>query len=222
MTQGIGPFFSMTQRIELFFFSMTQRIWTLEHFYMWLKELNLLFYKTQRVGPFFSVTQRIEPFFIHDSKNWTFFFFMTQRIGIFFSMTLRIEPFFHVWFTELNLFVSSMTQNWTFFSNMTQRIEPFLKKNERDTISRAGSPECKFEQATCAFRWTKFVIDSLIHLWEDTSFVLAQQLSSCGPVSRGWLVTNTCRSARLTVCLSLTQRIEPSFLKMTPRIKPSF
>ena len=44
---------------------------------------------------------------------------------------------------------------------------------ERHKISRHGSAECKFGQASCAFRWTKFVNNSLIYLWEDTSFVLA-------------------------------------------------
>ena len=69
---------------------------------------------------------------------------------------------------------------------MTRRMEPSFKY-ERDTISRAGSAECKFQQATCTFRWTKFVIHSLIHLWEDTSFVLASSsvvVAQCLEVDR--------------------------------------
>ena len=153
------------------------------------------------------MTQRIEPFFWleafqkkNDSNNCTFFSVWLEELNFllavwFYSwMWLKeLNPFSWMWLKKLIFF--SVTQRIElFFLNVTQRIECFVMwlkgsnhlflMRERDFISRAGSPECSFEQGTCAFRWTKFVINSLIHLWEeDTSFVLAKQLCSCGPVS---------------------------------------
>ena len=221
LTQKIAPFFPVwltelnlfliwvpefnsskkkkTQRIELFKKKEDSKNWTLFVEYdsqNWSLFLNM----SQRIEPFSNMTQsikpfpkmgpRIKPFFWHEPKNCSSFLHdpkMTQRID-FFNMTLRIELFF----------------------NMTLTIEPFFDRElnhlfnmrERDTISRAGSPECKFDQAACAVQWTKFVINSLIHLWEDTSFVLA---SSCVVVAQCLVVDwwqDTCRGSRLIVSLS--------------------
>ena len=187
---------------NLFFFEFVTKSWTF--FFEWLKELNLFFeYDSKNRTRVFEC----------DSKNWTSLLKRKfKELNHFLKrMTQWIEPSF-TWLNELNLLLHD-SMNWTFFLTWLKELNHLLNMRERDTISRAGGAECNFEQATCAFRWTKFVIHSLIHFVGGHFLCLVKLLCSSGPVSRGWLVTNTCRGARLVVSLSLTQRSEPSFKK---------
>ena len=105
----LNLFFSMTQRIELFFWYDSKN-WTLsdktrriELFFCWIRlnKLNLLL-----------LTQKIEKNFQCDTKS--FFHKHDSKHLTFFNMTHRMEPFFSIWLKELNS-----------FQNITERTEPF-------------------------------------------------------------------------------------------------
>ena len=187
-TQRIEHFFNMTQRIELFskwlkevnfiWQNMTQRFdffcydsKNRTHFWMWLKELNLFFFK-------------------RDSKNWTLFtkglqelifsfliFFNNffQRFEPFLTWLTELNPFWTVWLIEIEPFFSTwvkendsflydskiffffekcMTQrmNWSFLENMTLRIEIFERKiySKNWTFSKIDSMDWTF-----CFTWQK-------------------------------------------------------------------
>ena len=181
-------YLNMTHRIDPFILSMTQRIQHLLKydsknstlFFIWLKELKMT-----------------------HSKNWTLFFKMTQRIepsSLQYDLQ-KLNPF-KIWLKELNLYFLNST-NWISFTwinelnllfKMTQGIELsfftwlkelnlFLNIWERERLSVAPTAR--------SLNWSKLrepfdersssLINSLIHLWEDTSFVLA---SSCAVVAQ--------------------------------------
>ena len=164
MTRRLALFFFLEMwpsRIESFE-NLTQRMWTFFLQYdskKWIFGRCFLFfeYDTQ-IWTFLNTTHRFEPFWIrhtvlnhfeYDTQIWTFLN-TTHRFEPFFNMTHRIEPFllnvtqriafFLMWLKELH------------FAHVTQRIEPSFELDskdwtifqnfERDTISRAGSPEC--------------------------------------------------------------------------------
>ena len=106
----------------------------LNHFWVWLKELNLVFEKWPiELNLFmnffqydsknwtFTMTQRFQFLTKVDAKNRTFSLNMTRRIGLFFR--LRILPIFE-----------RDSKIWTYFSNMTQRIEPIFSVTQRILI----------------------------------------------------------------------------------------
>ena len=146
-------FFSMTQRIEPFFWiwftelnpfvKFDSKNWTFfeknrlkelnflkwfkelnPFFSIWLKELNFPFYMSQRFEPCY-MTQRLDPFY----KVWP------SRIEPFEKYDSKKWTSFFVRLTELNFF-EYVSTNWTLFlnviqivelfSNMTQSIEPFF------------------------------------------------------------------------------------------------
>ena len=205
----------MTQRIE-FSFVHDSKNWTF--FCTWLKELSLfvaiwpsknwalLLQMTQRIEPLFPQIWIIESF-LRDSTNWYFFLRYVSK-----------NCFLLLWnhdSHELNLF----------FLNMTQKIEPSLQ-HERERISVAP--------AALSVNWSKLRepfdegSTSLIHQlhlnWRTLPLSWHSKLCSCGPVSRGWLVTNTSRCASTdSVNSSLSDDSKNwtfLFWMMTPRIEP--
>ena len=145
MTQRIEPFFSTTQRIELFSWNNDSQNWTfflekttqrIELFYLdsknctfsiWLKELNL-FYMTQNLSCFFFEKkdfQRIEAFWQRRLKELNFFC-LIQRINLFYCDFQKIDFFKMIQRIEYD------SKDWTSFSNLTQKnwtsFQLWLKK----------------------------------------------------------------------------------------------
>ena len=105
--------FNMTQRIEPFLKNMSHQIFfakniqRIEHFLIWLKELNLLF----------DMTPRTELFLLEELNPFFFFFQIWIKELIFSKISLQIIDlffFFWIWLTELNS------------SYKTQRLENFF------------------------------------------------------------------------------------------------
>ena len=134
MTQRIEPCY-MTQRLEPLFLydskNWTSFLWLkelIEHFSVWLKELNLFFKTTHRIELFCKIRLKGLNFFWMRGIELNPFLNMTQRIVTFFSMTQRIEPSFWTFLNELNPFFLKKydlqelnllfqhdSKNWTFF-----------------------------------------------------------------------------------------------------------
>ena len=114
----LNLFFSFTTQTNLTLFSTwftTQKNWTfvwfmtqrIEHFWMWLKRIEL----------FSNMTQRFEPFFECDSKNWTFFLInMTQRFDLFFEYDPK-EFFYN---DSKNWILWNDSKNWTIFLRLKE------------------------------------------------------------------------------------------------------
>ena len=120
-------------------------------FWIWLKELNLVFLDMIQRIVFWIKTQRIEPLFfwlkeltlfLYDSQNWTFSNMTQGNVNHFSNMTRRIECFsmFHkelifLWLKGLNFFLRLRELNLFCLnpcsSNMTQRIEPSSYATQR-------------------------------------------------------------------------------------------
>ena len=125
-------FWSMIQRIELFFFEYDSQNQGLI-FSIWLKELNV----TQSIeSSFFNLTQRIEPFFSVWLEDLTFLLEMSHRIKPFWKKKKKMtrwidfpkninqnkETFW--WFKEV---IELLFQNDSkILLNTTQRIELFF------------------------------------------------------------------------------------------------
>ena len=100
-------FSDMTQRIEHFWMWLKE----LNTFWTWLKELNPLHKRTPRIDffhffyrfePFANTTHRIEPFLNNMTHwDWTLLFNMSQRKWLIFRMTQRFSSFLqNVWLKE--------------------------------------------------------------------------------------------------------------------------
>ena len=145
-------FFSMTQRIEPFFWiwftelnpfvKFDSKNWTFfEKRKNRLKELNF-FKMIQRFESFFfDVTQRIELSFLHVSKAWLkdlilFIKYDLQELNLLKNMTQRSEPLFFctthrielfwICLNELNLFFKCDSNSWTFFEHDAKNWTLFL------------------------------------------------------------------------------------------------
>ena len=169
MTPRIEPLFNLNQGLNFFQYDSKNWKWLTQRiepsFSKWLKELSLLRY---------NMTFKNWTLSKYDSKNWMNLYFLNltnwisftwiNELNLLFKMTQRIElSFLHD------------SKNWTFFFWTYER--------ERETLSVAP--------AARSLNWSKLrepfdersssLINSLIHLWEDTSFVLA---SSCAVVAQ--------------------------------------
>ena len=220
VSQRIGPFLNMTQRIELFFR---------------LTELNLLFSVTQRIVSFFiKITWRIEPsFFGYVSMNWTTFFVDDSKIWtLFFPYDSKTWAFFQKYdLQELNL-LKNMTQrielfkygskNWTFpFFLKTHRIKDWFFS----IWLKAFNPPF--------FNLTQRIEPSFYKWLEDLNFLLQKCLKelnlSWKNDSKNWFsekyqsdYLNFLMTQRIELFWNMTFRTEPFFQYDSWKVNPSF
>ena len=113
-----SSFWSMTQRIELFFFG----IWPKELIFLWLTESNHLFEDDSKNRPHF-FERNLNWTFVEKNRKWTFFL-KNSKISHHFqkNRTQRIEPFF--------CFEKNNSNDWSFFIWLKE-LNPFLNMTHR-------------------------------------------------------------------------------------------
>ena len=229
MTNRVEVFFSMTQRIEPFFFAwLTElnlfflELWLIElNLFKWLIEWNLFLWLIElnpslwliELNVFLSMIQRIE------------FFFWVWPNRIFFEAkkTHRIEPFFSP--TEVNPSFQYDAKNWTFlvFQHDSKNwIFFWLTQKKMNRISRIWLKELRTnfvkndsKNWTFSGRMTQRSEPCVKRKDSKSGTSLYSEVKNCFFSFSTWL-------EELNLFFNMSQWIEPFFffLNMTHRIEP--
>ena len=154
-------------RIEPLFFSMTQRIEPF--FWIWFTELNPFvkfdsknwtFFEKNRLKElnFLKWFKELNPFFSIWLKELNFPFYMSQRFEPCY-MTQRLDPFYKVWPPRIEPFEKYDSKKWTSFFCTTHRIELFwICLNELNPFFKCDSNSWTFFEHD-AKHWTLFLLN---------------------------------------------------------------
>ena len=163
---------------------------------------------TQRFEPFSKMTQRIEPSFawLKDLSLLFFFFFLKKWPS-------RIEPSFSTWLKELNLLFQHDWKNWTFFLHWLKELILF-KKYDLQELKLLKNMTQRIEPL---FLWLKDV--NILSVWlKELNFFFSKKKIQLKELNLFWIW----RKEFNPFFLTMTQRIQPSFLEYDAKNWTSF